>query len=109
MKDKRLKASLEDDELGKRHFGVGWAKIRLRTSSLHGAISLADFWPPKSGMERCHELGGGRIGTFSMDVKQPFRLLFKPINGGDVASTDQQARWQSITAIEIIGIEDTHG
>jgi len=29
--------------------------------------------------ERCHELSGADKGTFSMDVKQPYRLLFKPI------------------------------
>ena len=84
-------------------------KLSLRLASLKAAESLADFWPPKSGPERCHELKGELQGTFSVDLNQPYRLLFKPASkpGGDVA--EEQQRWKSITSIDILAIEDTHG
>jgi len=86
-------------------------KLMLRLASLRAAETLADFWPPASGPERCHELKGDLAGTFSIDLKQPYRLLFKvtevkePSNG----EMDQRERWQAITSIEISEIEDTHG
>jgi hypothetical protein len=65
---------------------------------------------PKSGPERCHELQGDLAGTFSIDVKQPYRLLFVPIEEkAPPDRSDEQARWASINAIEILTIEDTHG
>lgn len=85
-------------------------KLKDRFAVLLAAGSLIEFWPPYSGPERCHELKGNRRGTFSMDLNQPFRLLFKPIE--DVTNTnhhDEKERWDSITRIDLIGIEDTHG
>ena len=77
---------------------------------LVAADSLADFWPPNSGPERCHELKGDRAGVFSIDLKQPYRLLFKPIEAAPPADrSDEQERWKSITSIDIVAIEDTHG
>jgi len=72
-------------------------------------IPLGDFWPPKSGPERCHELKGNRKGAFSVDLKQPYRLLFRPLEAEAPADrSNEQHRWQSITSIDIFAIEDTH-
>ena len=102
---------LEDEQVCKRRYGLAMAeKIRLRVAALKAAVSLADFWPPKSGPERCHELAGDLHGTFSIDVKQPFRLLFKPIEIAPKEDpSDERARWAAITEIEVTAIEDTHG
>jgi len=85
-------------------------KVALRMSSLSAAESLAAFWPPLSGPERCHRLTADLAGTFSVDVKQPCRLLFIPI---DVPATpepkEERERWSLVRSIEIVGIEDTHG
>ena len=109
--DRNLRKAVEDDAYCKRMFGADMAKkIKLRLAALRAADSLEDFWPPKSGPERIHELIGDRAGTFSVDVKQPYRLLFKP--SAETASTDrsdEQKRWKSITSIDILTIEDTHG
>ena len=84
-------------------------KLMLRLVALRAAGSLADFWPPKSGPERCHELKGERANTFSIDLKQPYRLLFKSHSDAvPVDRSDEQQRWKSITAINILAIEDTH-
>ncbi len=77
VRDNRLRAALQDESVCKRRYGSDMAKkIKNRVATLYAAASLADFWPPKSGPERCHELQGDLAGTFSVDVKQPYRLLF---------------------------------
>lgn len=107
----KLKAALESEAECKKQYGSAMTKkIMLRVAELRAAISLADFWPPMSGPERCHELKGDLAGTFSIDVKQPYRLLFKPIEENPPEDrSDERARWASIRKIEIVGIEDTHG
>jgi plasmid maintenance system killer protein len=83
-------------------------KLSLRLAALRAAVALADFWPPKSGPERCHELKGNLENVFSFDLKQPYRLLFQP-TGSNVLQdrSDELKRWKSITAVEILAIEDT--
>ena len=107
----RLRTRLQDDPARKRHYGTAMAKkIALRLAALHAAESLADFWPPKSRPERCHELHGNRTGLFSIDLKQPYRLLFRPSENTQPAErADEHQRWKTVTAIEIVAIEDTHG
>lgn len=109
--NKRLKRTIEDDAERTRRFGAEMAKrIQLRMGALVAAESLAVFWPPYSGPERCHELKRSLAGTFSMDLKHPYRLLFWPVDmPEDVGAENDKERWQAITAIEIISIEDTHG
>lgn len=107
----KLKAALEDESLCQKHYGRDMTKkIMMRVNQLRAADSLVDFWPPTSGPERCHELKGNLAGTFSIDLKQPYRLLFVPIeDNAPEDRTDEQKRWASITTIEIVAIEDTHG
>lgn len=108
--NRKLKAALEDDSVCQRRYGKTMTKyIRLRIDALHAADSLHDFWPPKSKPERVHELSGKLLGTYSADLQQPYRLLFKPWYESSVKLVDEQERWQSIKKIEILSIEDTHG
>lgn len=107
----KLKTALEDEAVCQKQYGRDMMrKIMMRVNVLRAAVSLADLWPPTSGPERCHELKGDLAGTFSIDLKQPYRLLFVPIE--EVVPkdrSDEQKRWASITKIEIVAIEDTHG
>ncbi len=110
-RDRKLAAALEHEHVCKRRFGVAMCnKLRVRLAALRAADSLATFWPPNSRPERCHELKGARAGTFSIDLQQPYRLLFKPIEEEPPRDrSNEQERWSSITELEILGIEDTHG
>jgi plasmid maintenance system killer protein len=110
-RDKRLKAALESERDCLRHYGADMCKkLKLRFAALKAAVSLADFWPSNSGPERCHELKGDRAGVFSMDLKQPYRLLFSPIQETSAQDrSDERARWSEIKAIELLTVEDTHG
>lgn len=106
-----LRCDIQDETACRRSYGADMTKkIALRLAALRAADSLADFWPPKSGPERCHELRGDRAGTFSFDLKQPYRMLFKPKeDAASPAPPDEQQRWKAIKAVEILEIEDTHG
>jgi plasmid maintenance system killer protein len=110
ISDKRLRKVANDPAACQREYGVNMAKkIALRLAALYAVDSLADFWPPKSGPERCHELIGDLKGTFSVDLNQPYRLLFEASKPPPEDVTDEQQRWKSITSIDITALEDTHG
>jgi proteic killer suppression protein len=111
VSNKRLRADLEGEGARRRRFGNDMAKkLGLRLDALGAAQTLADFWPPNSGPERCHELKGDMTGTFSVDLKHPYRLLFRPIEAKPPEDrSDELARWRSITEIDIVAVEDTHG
>lgn len=111
IRDNKLRKALETEASRRHRFGADTAKkLEVRLKLLQAAESLADLWPPKRLPERCHELEGQRKGTFSIDLKHPYRLLFKEFGAPSHDSPDdEQARWKAITSIEILGIEDTHG
>jgi len=109
ISDKKLRRAIEDGSLGGRYGAVMAKKILLRLDALRAADSLVDFWPPKSGPERCHELIGELAGTFSVDVKHPYRLLFTPIEDEPPKDrSEEKKRWESIMSIDIYAIENTH-
>jgi plasmid maintenance system killer protein len=111
VSNKKLRADLEEEGARRRRYGTDMAKkLALRLNALQAADTLADFWPPNSGPERCHELKGDLAGTFSVDLKHPHRLLFRPFEVKPPEDrSDELTRWKSITAIDIVAIEDTHG
>lgn len=57
----------------------------------------------------CHELSGDKSGWLSLDLDGPYRLLFEPANDPIPQKSDGGMDWINITAVSIIGIEDTHG
>lgn len=86
-------------------------KIRRRMAELRAAITLYDLWPPKSGPSRCHELTmGNRTGKFhlTVDLDHPYRLLFIPANNPIPTYADGGLDWSKVTAITILGVENTH-
>jgi plasmid maintenance system killer protein len=107
----KLKAALESEAVCQKQYGRDMTKkIMMRLRELRAADSLVDFWPPESGPERCHELKGNLAGTFSIDLKHPYRLLFVPIEeNAPEDRSDEKERWAAITKVEIVAIEDTHG
>src|SRR5947207_12747709 len=105
ISDKRLRKVIDDDAACRRQYGADMEKkLKLRLASLRAAETLADFWPPKSGPERCHELKGDRKGTFSVDLNQPYRLLFQPTTEAAGDEADEQQRWKSFTSIDSLAL-----
>jgi proteic killer suppression protein len=112
--NKKLKQSVEDEKGRRKQYGVEMAKkIHLRLEALASAEKLSDFWPPYSPPERLHELKGDLAGIFSMDLKHPYRLLFRPVHAlADNPATGnlpEIEKWRTIDTVEVIAIEDTHG
>lgn len=85
-------------------------KIRIRMKEFRAAASLKDFWPPKSPPGRCHELTEGkRSGQLSVDLDHPYRLIFTPDHDPIPRLEDGGLDWSLVTAVKIMGVEDTHG
>jgi len=107
--NKKLMTTFTSETECRKRFGADNAKKALmRLNTLAAANSLADI-PPGLPPERLHEYTGDKAGTFSMDVKQPYRLLFRPIDAADPRPEKLRDYWASIKIIEIVGIEDPHG
>lgn len=106
----QLRSSFRNQKSLERKFGQEMAKkILLRLNSLKAAESLAVFWPPYTGPERCHELKGNLEGFYSIDLKHPYRLLITPSE--QISKTEvpnEVDRWKLIKEIEIRRIENTH-
>lgn len=81
-------------------------KLKQRMMELKAADSLSDMshLPPT----RCHELTGNRAGQFSVDLQQPLRLLFIPINDPIPVQDDGGIDRRRVTEIEIFEMADTH-
>ena len=111
FKNKKLTKSFNKDaQLVKIHGKLRAKKIRIRMKALRAATSLMDFWPPKSPPERCHELTEGkRCGQLSVDLDHPYRLIFIPDHDPVPRRGDGGLDWSQVTAIKILGVEDTHG
>ena len=110
FKNKKLRKEFnEGKRLEKVHGVLRATKIRIRLTELRSAASLNDFWPPKSGPSRCHELTMGKQkGMLSVDLDHPYRLLFVPDHDPVPLKSDGGLDWKQVTAITITEIEDTH-
>jgi plasmid maintenance system killer protein len=110
VSNSKLKKAVEDAAVAQKQLGPDMAKkLFLRVAALRAAASLADFWPPKTPPERCHELQGADLGTFTVDLKQPYRLKFAPVEEEVPQDrSNEQERWSLITKINLLSIEDTH-
>jgi plasmid maintenance system killer protein len=81
--------------------------IKRRLDDLRAAEVLEDIGklPPA----RCHELVGDREGQLSIDLVHPYRLIIVPANNPIPRKEDGGLDWSRVTAVEIVGVEDTHG
>ena len=95
----------EQKKLVKKHGSVRARKIRQRLDDLFAAVVLEDT---RKLPGRCHELKGDRAGQLSMDLDHPYRLIFEPANDPIPRKEDGGLDWMKISAIVIIGVEDTH-
>jgi len=110
FKSRKLEKEFNDGKRLKNARGELQAKkIGFRLKELRAASSLYDFWPPKSGPSRCHELTQGKCkGQLSVDLDYPYRLIFVPNHDPVPYKSDGGLDWKQVTAITIIGVENTH-
>jgi len=84
-------------------------KLMIVLTSLRAASDLGVFAPPYSSPNRCHELTGNMKGLIILDLDHPYRLIIKPVNDPVPVRPEGGLDWKKVTAIEIQGVEDTHG
>ena len=107
FRNSKLAKILCEQKRLEKEYGQEMAKvIRQRLDDLDSAACLADF---KDLPGDCHELKGDRKGTISLDLRKQFRLLFKPSGDNPPRLPDGGLDRRRIDAVEIIGVEDTHG
>lgn len=105
--DRKLAKEWNDfSRLRRRHGDRRARLIRQRLDELRAAETLEDmrFLPGP----RCHELTGNRAGQLSVDLDHPYRLLFMPADPAPTRA-DGGLDWSQVTAIVVLGVEDTHG
>jgi proteic killer suppression protein len=106
FKSKKLEKQFNNQKLLERKNGTDRAKrIRRRLDNLRAVNVLEDM---RNLPGRCHELTGNRAGQLSLDLDHPYRLIFEPANEPIPIKLDGGMDWKKITAVNIIGIEDTH-
>ena len=107
---KKLAKELNEDKaMRKAHGSVRAKRLKLVLTSLRAAPHLGVFAPPMSPPHRCHELTGNLKGQLSIDLDQPYRLLFEPAHQPRPERAQGGLDWRQVTAIRIRRIEDTHG
>jgi len=95
-----------ETELKTTHGPQMAAVIRNRMVFLRAANNL-DQVPVKPPFRR-HQLTGEYKGCFAVDLKHPFRLIFRPINDPLPSLEDGGIDLRRVTDIEIICVEDYH-
>ncbi|MCX5845602.1 MAG: type II toxin-antitoxin system RelE/ParE family toxin [Deltaproteobacteria bacterium] len=107
FRTKKLQKICSEEKEMQKQLGMKCAeKLKQRMMELKAADALSDIshLPPS----RCHELSGKRARQFSVDIEQPYRLLFVPTNNPIPRLKDGGIDKQRVTEIEIIEITDTH-
>jgi|SRR6478609_2123990 len=79
--------------------------IRRRLDDLRAAPNLHVM---RDLPGRCHELKGNRKHQLSLDLDGPYRLLFKPAHDPLPVKEDGGMDWKRVTAITVLGVENTH-
>lgn len=107
FRTRSLQKVLGSEELLKRDFGEENGRLIMRRLMvLAAATSLANV--PRDPPERCHQLKGKKKGHFAVDVKHPFRLVFKPAHDPLPLLADGGLDLTCITSVCILSIEDYH-
>lgn len=81
------------------------ARLKRRLDALRAADCLEDL---RNVPGRLHELGMNRKGQLSMDLDHPYRLILTPSSEPAPVRPDGGLDWAKVTAVTVVGIEDTH-
>jgi hypothetical protein len=63
---------------------------------------------PRNTPGRIHEPKGDRKGQLSLDLDGPYRFLFVANHNPVPARPEGGMDWTRVTAVTILGVEDTH-
>lgn len=107
FRTRRLAKQCNSIRDGNRAWGAdGAARVRRRLDDLRAAENLEVM---RGLPGRCHELKGQKAGVLSLDLHHPYRLLFESAEDPPPTKVDGGLDWARVTAVRILGVEDTHG
>ena len=109
FRQSKLSKICNSDKLMRKAYGRRMAdKLGQRLWELRAANCLGDI--SRLRPCRCHKLTGKQTGQFSVDLENPYRLLFVPAyeDDEDIFSEDGGFDLSKIKEIEILKIDDTH-
>ena len=95
-----------EKELVREYGKKNTSKITKRISYFRNVSNLSQV--PVDVPFRRHLLKGNYEGCFSVDLKQPYRLIFRPANNPLPMLDNGGVDLKRVTSIEIIGVEDYH-
>ncbi len=101
FKTKELERCASDEKYGRKKLGgLGYKLFNHRIQDLIAAEVLEDL---RFANGKFHNLTGDRKGQIGCSVEQPYRLIFRALDGAD------EYDWENITEVEIIEIVNYHG
>jgi plasmid maintenance system killer protein len=104
--NRKFEKECNNQRLLEKNHGTDRAKrIRRRLDNLRDANVLKDM---RNLPGRCHELLQDRAGQLSLDLDHPYRLIFEPADEPIPTKPDGGIDWNKVTAVRILGVEDTH-
>ena len=102
----RLQKECNDFKLLRKAHGDHRAKlIRRRLDAIYAAVAIDDL---RNTPGRLHELKGDRNRQLSLDLDGPYRLILVPAHDPVPERADGGMDWTRITAVTVLGIENTH-
>ena len=107
FKEKKTQKVFNSDKLLKKVYGQQNAVLIKRRMAVLSAADNLDL-VPKIKPERCHQLTGERKRQFAVDLKHPFRLVFKPNHDPVPLKPDGGIDIEKVTSIIILRVEDYH-
>jgi len=105
-KSRKLERQLTTPKELIKAYGQLAAKIKQRLTNLKAADNLAIMKTIPAA--RCHELLGNHKGILAVDVSENYRIIFEPCHHPTPQKDDGGLDWNSVTKIQINGIEDYH-
>ena len=105
FENRKLSKTLSNEKAISKKYGQTADKIRVRLSEIAAADNLEDL---RYVAGKFHELIGDRKGELACSLKDPYRLIFKPVNEPLPINEDGQLVWGNVKEIIIIEIVNYH-
>lgn len=105
-KNNKLEKTLTSDKELIKSYGVLAKKLKQRINQLTEAENLSVI--AQLPALRLHPYKGNRMGEWSIDIKENWRIIFELANDPIPQKEDGAVILIQITAIEIVSVEDPH-
>ncbi len=103
---RRLRKACSSGKAMRSRWGDHMAKkLQQRLADLEAAATLEEM---RNLPGRCHELTGDLAGDLAVDLKHPYRLIFRPRHEPTPTKGDGGLDWGQVTRILVTDVTDYH-